>query len=168
MSLTVSQSDPGDRPLKEQIITQQSYVNNIDKMKNEDKRCYIAHRVHKAVLATHSEYFRAKVLRWTCADEPERPPALKCRDESLKLIEGEACSELDVGGELSGRVALFNPQPRAGSHNDCTLAEAFDARGEYEAALAVLHFMYNGDLPDEMKWPVNLAQTFLSFYYLST
>ncbi|KAL6761582.1 hypothetical protein V8C86DRAFT_2532058 [Haematococcus lacustris] len=127
----------------------------------EDKRCYIAHRVHKAVLATHSEYFRAKVLRWTCADEPERSPALKCRDESLKLIEDEACSELDVGGEVSGRVALFNPQPRAGSHNDCTLAEAFDARGEYEAALAVLHFMYNGDLPDEMKWPVNLAQVCL-------
>ncbi|KAL6761427.1 hypothetical protein V8C86DRAFT_857917 [Haematococcus lacustris] len=94
--------------------------------------------VHRAVLAAHSEYFKARLLRW------ERGG---CRNASQCA---GACSQSIPHQAMEQPGSSHPPTP--------FLEETFDSQAECDAARLVVRCMYEGELAEEVKDPLTLAR----------
>ncbi|KAL6752749.1 hypothetical protein V8C86DRAFT_564004 [Haematococcus lacustris] len=133
--------------------------------------------VHRYVLASHSEYFRSRLLRWadsgsqsTSEFQPSiavaqfnetrsLPPGLNasqlaqiCKEAQIQEKQdcAAACMQAIVDLALEKPCDLQPPLP--------CLEEVFDSQAECEAARMVVRCMYEGDVADEAKDPETLAR----------
>ncbi|KAL6761416.1 hypothetical protein V8C86DRAFT_857388 [Haematococcus lacustris] len=137
----------------------------------------VALRVHRAVLAAYSEYFRARLLRWTgsasqtgadfqptttvthFAETGSLPPGLTliqlaqvCKEAKLQVAPPcmEACSTAIANLALGD---LCCPQPPL----PC-IEETCVSKSECDVAHLVVRCMYEGELAEDVKDPLTLAR----------
>ncbi|KAJ9530798.1 hypothetical protein QJQ45_028686 [Haematococcus lacustris] len=133
--------------------------------------------VHRAVLSSHSGYFRARLLRWEGSGSqgaadflPSTAVAHFAKDgsvpEGLTVSQlAQVCKEAKAQGdkrcaEACSQAIVNRALEEAGSPQPPTprLEETFDSQDECDAARLVVRCMYEGKLPEEVKDPLTLAR----------
>ncbi|KAL6761423.1 hypothetical protein V8C86DRAFT_857573 [Haematococcus lacustris] len=142
----------------------------------------VALGVHRAVLATNSDYFRAKLLRWTgselqtgadfqptttvthFAETGSLPPGLTLI-QLAQVCTVQVCKEAKVQkaslcikacGQAFANLAvgeLASPQP-----SQPRIEESCASKAQCDAARLVVRCMYEGELTEEVKDPLTLAR----------
>ncbi|KAL6764966.1 hypothetical protein V8C86DRAFT_1219494 [Haematococcus lacustris] len=127
---------------------------------------YTALPVHRAVLASNSEYFRARLLRWADS-EPEDSSSIEdspaaSRSRGTRKLRITRCKRvLRYRKALSALVKKpaindQGPTQLTMSHGG-VVSEKFDSQAECDAARLVVRCMYIGGLAEGMEDPLTLA-----------
>ncbi|KAL6750613.1 hypothetical protein V8C86DRAFT_811059 [Haematococcus lacustris] len=144
--------------------------------KTVDAPCSASLPVHRALLATNSEYFKARLLRWPRSGsqgssfQPSTVVAHFAKTGSLP--EGltvsqlaQACKEAKVQDDLRCAEACSQAlvvqgleQPEPSQLPTPCLEETFDSQAECDAARLVVRCMYEGELAAEVMDPLTLAR----------
>ncbi|GFH07937.1 BTB domain-containing protein [Haematococcus lacustris] len=145
--------------------------------KSVDAPCSATLPVHRALLAAHSEYFKARLLRWASSGSQGaasfQPSTVVAHfAETGHLPSGltvsqlaQACKEAKVQDALrcaeacsQALVDLAVEQPEPSQLPTPCLEETFDSQAECDAARLVVRCMYEGELAEEVKDPLTLAR----------
>ncbi|KAL6761448.1 hypothetical protein V8C86DRAFT_3131566 [Haematococcus lacustris] len=132
--------------------------------------------VHRNVLASHSEYFRSRLLRWPASGSQSTsefqpsiavaqfnetgslPPGLNASQLAQMCKEAQAQEKQDcVAACMQAIVDLALEKPCDLKPPLPCLEEVLDSQAECEAARLVVRCMYEGDVADEAKDPETLA-----------
>ncbi|KAJ9530450.1 hypothetical protein QJQ45_012428 [Haematococcus lacustris] len=133
--------------------------------------------VHCALLAAHSEYFKARLLRWPssgsqCAASFQASTVVAHFAKTGSLPSGlnasqlaQACKEAKAQDDLRCAEACSQAlvdqvveQPEPSHLPTPCLEETFDSQAECDAARLVVRCMYEGELAEEVKDPLTLAR----------
>ncbi|KAL6761412.1 hypothetical protein V8C86DRAFT_857258 [Haematococcus lacustris] len=133
--------------------------------------------VHRTLLAAHSEYFKARLLRWagsgsqgSTSFQPSTIVAHFAKTGSLPAgLSGsqlaQACKEAKVQGDLLCAEACSQAlvDQAVEQHETSQLPvpcfeEIFDSQAECDAARLVVRGMYEGVLAEEVKDPLTVAR----------
>ncbi|KAJ9530326.1 hypothetical protein QJQ45_000706 [Haematococcus lacustris] len=133
--------------------------------------------VHRTLLAAHSEYFKARLLRWAGSG-----PQGAVSSQPLTVVQhfaktgslpagltasqlAQACKEAKVQDDLRCAEACSQAlvdqvveQPEPSQLPTPCLEETFDSQAECDAARLVVRCMYEGELAEEVKDPLTLAR----------
>ncbi|KAL6761404.1 hypothetical protein V8C86DRAFT_3131537 [Haematococcus lacustris] len=153
--------------------------------KSVDAPCSASLPVHRALLAAHSEYFKARLLRWAGSEsqgaasfQPSTvvahfgktgslPSGLTASQLAQVMVDqwALACKEAKVQDDLrcaeACNQALVDQavgQPEPSQLPTPCLEETFDSQAECDAARLVVRCMYHGELAEEVKDPLTVAR----------